>query len=145
MSQISVRFALQSTICELQSIFKNLHRITPKVTLNYIIIRSNVSHICVTICSVPSPIFQSASLYDQPFQSYRPFWDRCTECPQYDVEEYKVKYTLHVLLVSMSPKFNSVSLYDQPFSKYKLPKIINAPNALGLTLKMSRANVPCVN
>ncbi len=38
-----------------------------------------------------SPKIYSVSLFDQPFSRYRPFWDNCTEWPQIDLAQYKVK------------------------------------------------------
>ena len=61
-----------------------------------------------------SPIVHFVSLYDEPFLKYRPFWDKCPEWPQTDLEPYKVKLQLHSLI----PKFHSVLMYDQPFSRY---------------------------
>ena len=56
--------------------------------------------------------FHSASVYDQPFLIYRPFWDKCTEWPQNDLKPYKVKdinIPIYLLLVSASPKFHPFS------------------------------------
>ncbi len=48
--------------------------------------RSNVPHTCIT-----SIHEAQISLYDQTFSRYRPFWDKCIECPKIDLEPYKVK------------------------------------------------------
>ncbi len=63
---------------------------------------------------------QSVSLYVQPFQSYRPFWDKCTEWPQNDLfntTRSKVRHT-HGLLVPRRPECYSVSLCGKPFPRY---------------------------
>ncbi len=35
-----------------------------------------------------SPKFHSVLLFDGLFSSYRPFWEKCTEWPQNDLEQY---------------------------------------------------------
>ncbi len=87
-SQISLRFALRPAIFEIQAIFETNAPNDTKMTLNHT--RSNV-HMCVTVS--PSPKFQSVLLYHQPFLRYKPFWEKCTEWPQNDLEHYKVKDT----------------------------------------------------
>ncbi len=62
----------------------------------------------------PNPKFPSASLDGQPFSSYRPFWETCTEWPQNDI--IKASYMFQV---PPNPKFQSVSLDGKPFSSYK--------------------------
>ncbi len=86
---------LLGNVFELQTILRLVHRTTP------------VPHICVT--TALNPKFQSVWLYDQLFWSYRAFWHKYTEWPQNDLENYKVKGTPYVLVVSPSPKFPSVS------------------------------------
>ncbi len=80
---------------------------TPKIILNPT--RSNVHHIHKMYVLLVStrPKLQSVSLYDQTFSRYRPFWDKCTEWQQNDLEPYKVKCTPYVLLVSPSHKLHS--------------------------------------
>ena len=85
----------------------------PQMTLNPT--RSNVPHICV-ISIHESQFSLSFTLWHNPFSSYRPFWDKCTEWPQTLQGQ---RHTTYVLLVSPIPKFQSVLLYDQPFSRYR--------------------------
>ncbi len=44
---------------------------------------------------LPSPKFQSITLYNHSFSGYQQCWDKCTEWPQNDLEHYesKVSYT----------------------------------------------------
>ncbi len=87
--------------------------------------------------------FNSVSVYDQTFLSYRPFWDKCTqsENPPNDPKCYKVKYTPYVLLVLTRPKFH-------PFrSKTRCCWVTchfekSAPNDPKMTLNPTRSNVP---
>ncbi len=108
-SQMSVRFVLRPAGFVLQDILRIVDRMTPKMTLNPT--RSNVRHICVTSIH--------ESLYNQPFSSYRRFWDKCIEWPQNDIEPYNGEWLSYVLLVSTNSKFHSISLYDQPFLSYR--------------------------
>ena len=41
-----------------------------------------------------SPKFHSISLYDQPFSRYRPFWDKCSEWPQIDLDNTRSNYPI---------------------------------------------------
>ncbi len=76
---------------------------------------------CYYMCSAHmSPKFHSISLYDQPFSSYRPFWDN-SQVHQND-RKWPLRtlpgqmYSIYVFLIS---KFHSVSLHDQPFLRYR--------------------------
>ncbi len=60
----------------------------PKLTLSTS--RSYVPYIYMLLGSM-SPKFHSISLHDEPFSCYRPFWEKCTQWPQNDLEPYKVK------------------------------------------------------
>ncbi len=72
--------------------------------------------------SPPMPKFQSVSLYDQPFLSYKLVENRkcTTKWPHNDLKNITVKSILYTVLYTeySSPrtKFHSVSLYDQLFS-----------------------------
>ncbi len=44
-----------------------------------------------------SPKFLFISFFGQPFSSYRPFWDKCTEWPQNYLQQYKVISTPYVI------------------------------------------------
>ena len=73
--------------------------------------------IYITVTGVPeSQILQSISLYDQPFSSCKPFWDKCSEWAKNDTGHYKVKGIYYALLVHPGPKFQSVLLYGHSFS-----------------------------
>ena len=77
-----------------------------------------VPHICVT--SIHESQISPVSLYEEPFLSYRPFWEKCIEWPQNDLEHYELKCTQYVLVLSLIPKFHSVLLYGQPFLRYRV-------------------------
>ncbi len=79
-----------------------------------------IRYIYYTLAVPPSTKFQ-LSLYDQPFSSYRPFWDKCTEWLKNYLEHYKVKgHPIYALLEPLSLKFHSISVYDRPlFRKIK--------------------------
>ncbi len=47
------------------------------------------------IVTLPGLKFYTVSLCDQPFSRHRPFWDKCTEWPQIDLEPY-IKINLHM-------------------------------------------------
>ncbi len=63
--QISLRFALCTSVFELQAILRQVHRMIP---------------------TWPWTLkgFDSVLLYGQRFSNYRPVWDMCTEWPQND-------------------------------------------------------------
>ena len=88
-----------------------------------------------------SPKFHPVSLYDEALLSYRPFWEKCTEWPQNNLEHYKLKCTPYVLLVSMIPKFHTVLLYGHPFWDIGHFET-RAPNDPKLTLNPIRSNYP---
>ncbi len=50
---------------------------------------AEVIHLCVT--SVHESYIYSVSLSDQPFSSYKPFWDKGIEWHRNDIEHYKVR------------------------------------------------------
>ncbi len=64
----------------------------------------------------PIPRFQSVSLYEQPFPSYRPF----QRMPQNDLWPTRSKVPIYGLLMWQGPKFHPIFHYSQPFSKYKV-------------------------
>ena len=110
-SQISLRFTVRPALFEIQTIVRQAHRTTPNrpSTLQC------QSTLYMYNLNVPGSQIHSVLLYDEPFLSYRPFWDKCTEWPQTDLEPYKFKGTPYMLLVSASPKFYSISLYETHF------------------------------
>ncbi len=63
--------------------------------------------ICVT--SIPKSQNHPVSLYDQPFLRYRPFWQKCKQMTQNDLQPEKVKSTIYVLLASNLPCFTVLS------------------------------------
>ncbi len=81
----------------------------PQITSNPT--RSNVPDICITTLG------SQISLYDQPFLKYKPFWDKCTEWPQIDLEPYQVK--LPYICINGVPDSQILlrSLHDQSFSR----------------------------
>ena len=93
---------------------------TPKMTLNTM--RSKVPHICYTI--TPKSQISFILLYNHLLSSYRPFRDKCIECPPNDLRLiiintiFKRSKVLHIHFTStqLGPIFHSVSLYGQPFS-----------------------------
>ena len=65
------------------------------------------------------PKFHSVPLYDEPFLSYRPFWEKCTKWSQYDLKPYKVKCTSCMCYkYPWGPNF-TLSLYDEPILSYR--------------------------
>ncbi len=93
-----------------------------KMTLNAT--RSNYFYICST-----STLESKLLLYNQPFSSYMPLYDKSTKWPQNDNLKTK-RHSMHILLPE-SPKFQSALLYAQPF--FKLQAILgqlhqNEPN-----------------
>ena len=113
--QIFIRFALRRAVVELRAILRKVPQMTPKWPQT---LKSQMYLLYVLPVST-SPKFYSISLYDEPFSSYRPFWEKSTEWPQHDLERCKLKSTPYALLVSLAPKFHPVSLYGQPFLRYR--------------------------
>ncbi len=143
-SKISPGFILRPVVFELQTILRQVHWMTPKWPQT---LQGQVYPIYV-LPVYTSPKFDSVSLYDEPFSKYRPFWEKCTDYPQNDLE-HKLKCTqyvflvslilkfisvtpnwhltlqghmclINVLLVSTSHIFHSISLHDKSFSRYRL-------------------------
>ncbi len=73
--QISLRFALWPSVFGLQDILGQMHWMTPKWPWT---LRGQRYSICMWQLP-PTPKFHTASLYTQPFSSYRPIWDKYTE------------------------------------------------------------------
>ena len=73
-------FALRPAIFELQAILRQVHQMTSKSLWTIIGQR------CPICMLPPSPKLHSVSLDGQPFSSFRPFWDKCTEWPQNNLE-----------------------------------------------------------
>ncbi len=91
-SQISLRFALRPAFFNIQAIWRQVHRMIPKWPWTLQGQRYPINVLLVSMC----PKFHSVSLYDEPFSSYGPFWDKCTEWPQNNLEPYKFKCTLYI-------------------------------------------------
>ncbi len=81
-SQTSLSFTLWPAVFEIQVILRQVHQMTPKWLWT---VQGHMCHIYMLLVST-SPKFHSVSLYDEPFSKYRPFWDKCTEWPQNDLE-----------------------------------------------------------
>ncbi len=95
-SHISIRFALWLTPFEIRAILRQVNSIY--------------------ILQLPSnPKFHSFLLYGQPFMSYMPFWDKCTEWPQKnELEHWKIKGTPIVSCNNLRLiNRQSISLYSQ--------------------------------
>ncbi len=89
------RFQSISLYCQLLCRFSPFWKCSewPQIILNAM--RSNVPHIHV--CSINTPEPQSATWFVQwsvIFELPRPFWNKCTEWPQNNLEQYKAKGTL---------------------------------------------------
>ncbi len=69
-SQISLHFALPPPVFEIQAIFRQVSR----MTLNWPRTLQGRMYLIYVLLVSTSPIFHSFSLYDQPFSSYRLFW-----------------------------------------------------------------------
>ncbi len=87
----------------------------PKWPLTLPYVQSQMYPIYVLLVST-RPKCHSVKLMTSCF--VRPFWDKCTEWAQNNVEPYKVKCTPYWLLVSLSVRFQSFSLYDHPVLSY---------------------------
>ncbi len=64
-----------------------------------------------------SPTFHSFLLYNQPFSGYRPFWDKCTEWPQINLEPYKVKLPSNPY--NYSPWVSNFTLWPAVFGRWR--------------------------
>ena len=139
-SQISVLLTLWPAVFELQAILKQMHWMTPKWPWT-----QQGHHHGYPICGLPvsrRPKFRSISLYDQLFQSYRPFWHKCTEWPQNDLEYYKVKGTPYICYYcpwfpNFSP-FRSMTSYIQVTGHFEK----SLSNDAKMTLNPTRSKVP---
>ena len=88
-SIISICFCSMGNLFELQAILREVHRMVPKMTLNTT--RSKLPHICFTSVHESQISVSFALLYNQPFWSYRPFWDKCSEWPQISLNTTRSK------------------------------------------------------
>ncbi len=99
--QILMHFTLRPAIFELiEIIVMNDHRMTLNTTR---------SKVCVLLVPQVSK-FKSILPNDEPLWSYMPFWDKCTEWPQSDLERWGQRHRIYVLPVAPAPKFQSLSL-----------------------------------
>ncbi len=62
----------------------------------------------------------SDSLYGEPFSSYAPFSEKCTEWPHMNLTYSRSKIPICMLHTPPGLKFSYVLLYDEPFSSYAL-------------------------
>ncbi len=113
-SQISSISLLRPAVVELHAILRQVHWMTPKSPW---ILQGQMYPIHALQVST-RPIFHSVSRYDEPFLSYRPFWEKCTKWPQNDLKLYKVKYTPYMCYKYPRGVNFTVSLYDKSFSSY---------------------------
>ncbi len=110
-SQISFRFPVQPVIFELQTILRRVHPITPKwpETLK----GQRWPIYMLQLCKIFKFHFVLIC-YRQPFSTYRPFWDKCTDDPKlkcpWTMKDQR--YLMYMLQLPPSPKFHSVSLCD---------------------------------
>ncbi len=77
-SPISVCFSLWPVVSELQAILRQMHQMNPQMTLEHYKVKATPYVLLVS----QSPNFQSVSLYDQLFQSYRSFDTNALNDPQ---------------------------------------------------------------
>ncbi len=141
--QISTRpkfhcFALRRAVFELQAILRKVHWMTPKWPWT---LQGHRYQINVLLVSM-SPKFHSVSLYDQPFSRYRPFWNKCTEWPQNDLNPYKFKCTQYIYnYCTWVPIFTPFRSMTSPFrdTGHFETSALNDPK---LTLKPKRSNYP---
>ena len=76
-AQIFVRFALRWAVFELHPLFRKVHRMTPN-DLDMFKVKGTLSFI---------------SLYNKPFSSYSPIWEKYTEWPLNAPDMFKIKNT----------------------------------------------------
>ncbi len=82
---------------------------------------------CILHASL-TPKLHSISLYDESFPKYRPFWDKCTEWPQNDLDMLKVKnINMHAAYIPEAQTFVSFAL---PWAIFELQSNFgkNSPN-----------------
>ena len=85
-----------------------------KMTLN-----TSRSKVPIYVLLMPlTPKFQSASVFGQPFPSYRSLWEVHRMALKWSWILWGQRYPIYVPLEPPSPKFHSVSLYAQPFLSY---------------------------
>ncbi len=114
-SQISLRFALRPAFFNIQAILRQVHQMTPKWPW---ILQGHRYPIYVLLVSM-SPKFHFVSLYDEPFSSYRPFWEKRTKWPQNDLESYKVKLSyIYVCFTSIHEA--QISLFCSKTNHYRV-------------------------
>ncbi len=126
-SQISVPFALEPAVFEVQAILMQMHQIIPKWP----------RHLKDQMCPHMHYWCPRVSNFSLFCFTARCFWDTGqfeTRVPQSDLEPYKVKCVT-------IPIFQSVSLYQKPLSRYSHFKT-NAPNDPKMTLNLQGQMYP---
>ncbi len=81
---------------------------------------SKIHHICSSSTCTPDSQIPNLSNLWLAFSNYRLSWDKCHMTPKLHWILPGQKYSMYVLLVTLSPKFHLVSLYSVCFSRYGL-------------------------